>query len=124
MMSREEFDDYCRNLTSTTNVIQWGNASVWKVGGKIFAICSHWGVGETQKISFKCSDLSYQVLCELPGITPAPYLARAKWVQIADPDAMSEQDVKDYIRTAHNIIAQKLTQKMRAELGLDLLKKS
>lgn len=39
-MTRDEFDGYCRSLKATTNVIQWGNSSVWKVGGKIFAICS------------------------------------------------------------------------------------
>jgi len=41
----QEFNDYCSSLAATTNVIQWGNASVWKVGGKIFAICSHLGDG-------------------------------------------------------------------------------
>ena len=36
-MTRSEFDAYCAGLPATTNVVQWGNASVWKVGGKIFA---------------------------------------------------------------------------------------
>jgi len=117
-MIREEFDSYCRSLQSTTNVIQWGNATVWKIGGKIFAICSHWGKGEQQKISFKCSDLSYQILCELPGIVPAPYLARAKWVQITTPEAMSDEDIRAYIKTAYDIISQKLTRAKRKELGI------
>lgn len=117
-MTRTEFDEYCASLTSTTNVIQWGNASVWKIGGKIFAICSFWGEGQFQKISFKCSDLNYQILCELPGIIPAPYLARAKWVQIQEENAMSDQDLKDYINAAFEIISSKLTKKVQKELEL------
>ncbi len=117
-MTREEFDAFCRGLKSTTHVVQWGGASVWKVGGKIFAICSHWGPGEQQKISFKCSDLSAQILCELPGIGPAPYLARSKWVQVKTTEALSAEDMQHYISIAHDIIAQKLTRAKRAELGL------
>lgn len=117
-MNREEFDTFCKGLKATTNVIQWGNASVWKVGGKIFAIHSIWGEGQHDKISFKCSDLSYQVLCELPGIVPAPYLARAKWVQVQEEGALSDEDIKSYIEDAHGIIAAKLTKKMQQELGL------
>lgn len=117
-MTRDEFDDYCRGLKATTNVIQWGDASVWKVGGKIFAISSFWTPENDHKISFKCSDLSYQILCELDGVIPAPYLARAKWVQVEREGALSDEDIKSYIDDAHEIIAGKLTKKLRAELGL------
>ncbi len=117
-MKRDEFDEYCRNLKSTTHVVQWGGSSVWKVGGKIFAICSIWGEGREDKISFKCADMSFQILCELPGVIPAPYLARGKWVQVTSGETLSDDDIKSYIEEAHAIIAAKLTKKLRAELGL------
>ena len=79
-MTRDEFNIYCAILPATTNVIQWGNSSVWKVGEKIFTICSHLGEEDHQKISFKCSDMSYKILREQPDILPAPYLVRAKWL--------------------------------------------
>lgn len=120
-MTRDEFDNYCKSLVGTSNVIQWGNASVWKVGGKIFAICSNWGEDRPDmdgiKISFKCSELSYQILTEQEGIIPAPYLARAKWVQIETAQAMADEDIKDYVREAHSIIARKLTKKLQKEIG-------
>ncbi|KZK75768.1 hypothetical protein PsAD46_05504 [Pseudovibrio sp. Ad46] len=120
-MTRDEFDNYCKSLVGTSNVIQWGNASVWKVGGKIFAICSNWGEDRPEmkgiKISFKCSELSYQILTEQEGIIPAPYLARAKWVQIETAQAMADEDIKDYVREAHSIIARKLTKKLQKEIG-------
>jgi len=117
-MTRDEFDAYCGSLTSVTNVIQWGGATVWKVGGKIFAICSHWGKGDGEKIAFKCSDLSYRILCEQPDIVPAPYLARAKWVQLVSETAMTDEEVRSYIADAHSLIAAKLTKAMRKELEL------
>lgn len=119
-MTPEDFDAYCGTLKAVTHVRQWGNASVWKIGGKIFAICSKWGAGDHTRISFKCSELTYAILTEQPGIIPAPYLARAGWVQIESADAMSDEDIRLYIETAHSIVAGKLTKKLRSELGLSL----
>lgn len=73
-MTRDDFDQFCGGLKAVTHVIQWGNASVWKIGGKIFAVCSKWGAGDHQKITFKCSDLSYVLFCEQKNIVPAPFL--------------------------------------------------
>lgn len=119
-MTRDEFNDFCQSLKATTNVVQWGNASVWKIGGKIFAVCSKWGEGDHAKISFKCNDMAYSMLPQQPGIIPAPYLARAKWVQIEQADAMSDEDLKAYIKMAYTIIGWKLTKAMRASLELEL----
>lgn len=122
-MTRQEFNALCEKLPATTNVVQWGDASVWKIGGKIFAICSTWGDSGAQsapeRISFKCSDLSYQILIEQDGVIPAPYLARAKWVQVQKTGALSNEDIETYIRSAHEIIAGKLTKKLRQDLGLN-----
>lgn len=123
-MNRTDFDAYCERLQATTHVEQWGGASVWKVGGKIFAICSRWGSGTDQCISFKCSDFSYEILCEQDGIVPAPYLARAKWVQIQNPDVMDDDDLRRYLDTAHGIVAGKLTKTRQKALGLDLEERS
>lgn len=124
-MTRDDFDAFCKQLPATSHVIQWGNASVWKVGGKIFAICSGWGEGDFPRVSFKCSDISYSLLTQQDslltqqeGLIPAPYLARAKWVQMEEEGALSDADLKAYIEAAHRIIAGKLTKKQQKELGL------
>jgi predicted DNA-binding protein (MmcQ/YjbR family) len=117
-MTRDDFDLFCGALPATTHVVQWGNASVWKVGGKIFAVCSSWGEGAHAKISFKCSDLSYALLTQQDGLIPAPYLARAKWVQMEKQGALSAEDLKAYIVAAHKIVAAKLTKKQQKDLGL------
>ena len=117
-MTRSDFDDFCRSLPATTHVIQWGGASVWKIGGRIFALCSSWGTGSVEAISFKCSDFSYRLLCEQPGIVPAPYLARAKWVQVREQSSLDDGDLRSYIDNAHGLVATRLTRAVRRELGL------
>jgi len=117
-MIREDFDNFCGGLNNSENVVQWGNSSVWKIGGKIFAIHSIWGEGSHGKISFKCHTNSFAILTELPGIIPAPYLARAKWVQLQEEDALYVDDIHDYIESAYFIIATKLTKKLQAQLGI------
>lgn len=117
-MTRDEFDSLCGTLPGTTHVVQWGGASVWKVGGKIFAICGPWGDGTHQNISFKCSRFSYEILTQQNGIVPAPYLARAEWVQVQAPDALTDDELRAYIEQAHGIIAAKLSKSLRLSLGL------
>lgn len=125
-MTLDDYNAFCKSLIGTTHVVQWGGSHVWKVGGKIFAI-SELGTGPDKAergqdgsvaIAFKCADMSYRMLTELPGIIPAPYLARAKWVRV-EPDAdFGDDDRKTYIAEAHRIISAKLTKKLQAELGL------
>jgi predicted DNA-binding protein (MmcQ/YjbR family) len=90
-----------------------GDHDAYKVGGKMFAI-----IGAEGGLSFKVSDIAYEVLTETGRAAPAPYLARAKWVHLADPAAWPEEDLADHLQTAHALIAAKLTKKARAELGL------
>ena len=62
--------------------------------------------------------MSYKILREQPGIFPAPYLVRAKWVQLVTSNAMADGDIKLYIQLAHDIIVGKLTKALRKELNL------
>ena len=117
-MTREDFDAHCAGLPATSHVVQWGGSSVWKVGGKIFAIWSNWSKDDRDRVGFKCSDLAYSILIEQDGIVPSKYLARAKWVQVLPEGVMSDEDLKAYIEAAHGIIAGKLTRKARKDLGL------
>ncbi len=125
-MTLDEYNAFCGSLTAATYVVQWGGSHVWKIGGRIFAI-SELGSGAGQAaraegagiaLAFKCADMSYRMLTELPGIIPAPYLARAKWVRVEADAEFSDEDRKTYIAEAHRIISAKLTKKLRGELGL------
>lgn len=116
IFDREGFEAFVSSLTATSLVHQWGDASVAKVGGKIYAILS-W-VDGAPSIRFKCSDIAFDMLPELDGCRPAPYLARAKWIATAPDGALSEDDIRSHIAEAHRLIAARLPRRMRDELGL------
>jgi predicted DNA-binding protein (MmcQ/YjbR family) len=118
-MTREEFNLFCRNMTATTHVVQWGNADVWKVGGKVFAICG-WNKGGGDAFTFKASDIVFEVLSDLPGVRPAPYLASRgfKWLQHHGAPGLSDVELRRHIVLSHQLVAAGLTRKKRAELGV------
>lgn len=121
MLTYDAYNAYCGSLPSATHVVQWGGAHVWKVGGKVFAI-GGWSDGKHPFVTFKCSELSYETLKELPGLRPAPYLASRgmTWIQMYDEPGLSDDNLKLYIEESHRLVVQNLTKKLRKELGLDV----
>lgn len=117
-MTRDEFNTFCASLKATTHVIQWGNSDVWKVGGKLFALCG-WHENDAA-FTFKVTDIAFEVLPEMDGIRPAPYLASRgmKWVQQYTGQGLSDTELKNHITYSYEMVVAKLTKKRRAELGL------
>lgn len=119
MMSYQAYNAYCASLPAAAHVVQWGGAHVWKVGGKVFAI-GGWSKGDAPYITFKCSELAFEILKEQPGLRPAPYLASRgfSWIQMHGEPGLSDEDLKRYIAESHRLVSKKLTKKLRRELGL------
>lgn len=118
-MTLDGYNAFCTSLPATSHVVQWGGAHVWKVGGKVFAI-GRGDDGPELTVTFKCSWGSFDILKEQPGLRPAPYLASRgmSWIQRRTDESMPDEALEDYLRESHRLIAQKLTKRARAELGL------
>jgi len=112
-MSPTELDAACRALTGVTMTVQWGDDEVYKVGGRMFAVTRSRG-----HLSLKVSDIAFEALVETGRARPAPYLARAKWVYFDDIAELDVEETRDWLRTAHTLVAAKLTRAQRAEIGL------
>ncbi len=113
-MTREGIGKVCLALSGATLDHPFGDHhDAYRVGGKMFVM-----VGEQGGVSFKVSDIAYEVLTEDGRARPAPYLARAKWVNLPDPGAWPEAELAEHFAIAHGIVAAKLTRKQRAALGL------
>ena len=119
-MTYEEYNAFCGSLPATTYVCQWGGSHVWKVGGKVFAI-GGWRKNGDVGITFKTSDLSYDILKEQPGLRPAPYLASRgmKWIQHYDEPGLDDEGLKLYLTESHRIVGLGLSKKKRRDLGLE-----
>jgi len=97
------------SLPGATENIQWGDDRVFKIAGKMFA-CS--GLEENSRYSFKVEDERFLELTDLPGIEPAPYLARARWVQV-DPETcrLAREDIEALVRRSYELVVAKLPKK-------------
>ena len=119
-MTREDFNEFCNAMPATSHVVQWGNSDVWKVGGKLFAVCGWYDKGPA--FTFKVGDIAFEVLSDAPGIRPAPYLASrgVKWLQVFDVDTFGRSALEDHLRESYRLVALGLSKKKRAELGIDV----
>jgi predicted DNA-binding protein (MmcQ/YjbR family) len=105
----------CLSLPHSTEQIQWGDHLLYKIGGKMYAATSV--EGGDAGVSFKCSPEDFDELVERPGIIPAPYLARAKWVALEHADAMSRAELKQRLTRSYELVKSGLTKKAQAELA-------
>ncbi|NWH07189.1 MAG: MmcQ/YjbR family DNA-binding protein [Alphaproteobacteria bacterium] len=110
-------EGFLLQLPGASLTVQWGEDRVFKVGGKMFAVIGVMN-GKPRGLSFKAGEESFEILTALPGITPAPYLARAKWVRLESPDALPLGELQAYLARSHGLMAAGLTKKARAALGL------
>jgi predicted DNA-binding protein (MmcQ/YjbR family) len=117
-VSPAAFEAACLALPAASKVVQWGGASVYKLGPKVFAIAGLPRAGEPASYVFKVSDMAYELLIEHGLAEPAPYLRRAKWVRLTHQDALGDEDLRAYLRQAHALVAVRLTRALRAGLGL------
>jgi len=75
--------------------------------------------GELQ-LTFKASEIGYEIMRDMEGLRPAPYLASRgmKWIQQFQEGAMPNADLHDHIKLSYDMAIERLTKKKRAELGL------
>lgn len=114
-MNLNKVKKLCAGLPGATQDVKWESCLVFSVGGKMFAITHN---GPTaSRISFKVDDDAFLALTDRPGFIPAPYMARAKWVQIDDFKAVSDAEAATLLTRAHEIIFGKLTKKLQREIA-------
>ncbi len=129
-MTLEDYNQFCASFLHSTYVVQWGGAHVWKIGGKVYAIGGWSAKDETPKgdeplkgnvaVSFKCSEMIFEMYREAVGVRPAPYLASRgmKWLQRTHDDALSDKNLYGLIADSYTIVGSGLTKKLQRELGL------
>lgn len=117
-MMLDDFNHFCSQLPSTSHVVQWGGADVWKIGGKVFALARE-AEDRQLTVSFKCSPLAFQMLSEQPGTRPAPYLASRgmKWIQYYSNQSMDDATLRDYVVESYRLVMAGLPKRLQSELN-------
>ena len=115
-MNLDALRRYCATLPGATRDIKWGADEVYSVGGRMFAVFLV-ERGRAKTASFKCDPERFLELTDQPGIVPAPYLARAHWVQLRDAKALPHAAARELVSRSRALVLARLPRKMRAAIA-------
>ena len=115
VMDIDELRSYCSHFPGVTEDIKWEVHLTFCIGGKMFCIAD---LEEPFGYAFKSDPDDFEELAGRNGIVPAPHLARAQWVKVLQPGALGRKEAEEKIRRSYDLVAAKLTKKLRAELGI------
>ena len=110
-MTLDGLRQICRALPGATEDVKWGQDLCFCVDGKMFAAVN---LEPPHQLGFKCTPEDFAELTEREGIIPAPYLARAMWVQESELGAALErQELALLLRSAYDLVVAKLPKSKR-----------
>lgn len=115
-MNVESIRDYCLGLPHVTEIVQWGEHLVLKVGGKMFAVLALEPQDDVV-LSFKAKPDQFFELQERPGIIPAPYLARNQWLALERFDVLRDDELKELLATSYRLVYEKLPKRVKEGLN-------
>ncbi len=76
-----------------------------------------WGEDASDWVVVPLDDERFLELTGVPGVIPAPYLARAKWVQVKAGHALGTPALNALIERSHALVMARLTKKLQRELN-------
>ena len=101
----------CMALPGVTEDVKWGQDLCFSVGGKMLAAVN---LEPPHQLSFKCTPETFAELVERDGVAPAPYLARAMWVQESELGTVFERrELESLLRSSYDLILAKLPRSKR-----------
>jgi predicted DNA-binding protein (MmcQ/YjbR family) len=115
-LTAAQLENLCGHWPGVTRDIKWGADLVFSVGGKMFVVTPSDG-SEGGRLSFKVADDRFLELTDQPGIMPAPYMARAHWISITEPQRFGTGELAAFVLDAYTLVRAKLTKKLQAALG-------
>lgn len=119
-LSEAQFRKQVERWPGVTLDVKWRDHLVASVDSKMFAMFNRANSARAGQLHFKVEDDLFLALTEQPGIAPAMYLARAKWVTVIEPKRYTLNWYGGRLRCAYEIVAGKLSKKRQRELGLSV----
>jgi predicted DNA-binding protein (MmcQ/YjbR family) len=114
-MNIDQLRKLCLSFPGVTEQIQWGDDLLFKVGGKMFAVTPL--VPAKVWISLKTTPENFAELTERPGVIPAPYLARAKWISLESQEALPDAEIAQLVRESYELVLAKLPRKLHQSVN-------
>jgi predicted DNA-binding protein (MmcQ/YjbR family) len=115
-MSEEQLGELCSAWPGVTRSIKWEVDLVYSVAGKMFVVMCMLGP-ERGRFSFKVDTERFLELTEQPGMAPAPYMARAFWVSVTEPERFPRAELEAYVKRSYELVLANLPKKTQAALA-------
>jgi len=114
-MNIEQLRKICLSFPGATEQVQWEDDLLFKVGGKMFALtplepARNW-------LLLKAAPEEFADLTERPGIFPAPYLARAKWIAIETAETLPQSEVAALLKKSYDLVVARLSRATQKSLS-------
>jgi predicted DNA-binding protein (MmcQ/YjbR family) len=108
---------FCLSREGATEEFPFGpRTSVFKVGGKIFALSAL--RSRPLKVSLKCEpDLAEALRASYPEIQPGYHLNKRHWNTVALDGTLSDGMVRDMIEDSYDLVVAGLPRRARERLG-------
>lgn len=119
-MNRQQLQTYCRRLRSSEERLlgEPSNILVYSVGGRNFAWFKT-SEPERWRFSFRVTPERFVELTDMPGVKPARYMARFRWVTIVKVEEFPPDYLRELVGWSYRHAAQSLSRRRRLALGLE-----
>jgi predicted DNA-binding protein (MmcQ/YjbR family) len=112
-MTNDSIRTHCLSLPHATEVVQWGEHLLFKVGGKMFCIITLDG----HQCTFRCDPEQYAELVEMPDIVPASHnMWKYQWLTTETLSALPDSRLRELLTESYRIVRDTLPRRVRAEL--------
>jgi predicted DNA-binding protein (MmcQ/YjbR family) len=116
-MNDAALQELCLSFPGSTETFPFGpETSVFKVAGKIFAICRL--AGDPLQISVKCDPTLADQLREVhPAVRPGYHLNKRHWNTVTIDGSITDQLLGDMIEDSYDLVVSRLSRARRRALG-------
>ena len=114
-MNLAKLTGFCAGLRDAQSDVKWGADLCYTIDAKMFAVFGTRD-GKAFNVGFKCDPERFLELTDQEGIIPAPYLAKAHWVLVEKPSALTDAQARALLRRSYELIVAKLSKRRQREL--------
>jgi len=115
-MTPQELETLCKDWPGVASSIKWEDDLVFSVAAKMFAVVGLRGP-HSGRLSFKVDKDRFLELTDQQGMIPAPYMARAFWVSIVEPERFARAEIEAFVRRSYELVRAGLSKKLQAKLA-------
>lgn len=111
-----ELEVFCGSWPGVASSVKWEDDLVFTVATKMFVVIGLRGPHKG-RMGFKVDPDRFLELTDQPGMIPAPYMARAFWVSIIEPERFDRTQTEAFVRRSYELVRAGLSKKLQAKLG-------